>query len=593
MSSNSPSPGVIWSSAMLVAVVMLSTGCTVTVSSAGGGGGQPQGAAASDDNQGTDGGTPPADTDTDPGSDAQPELSEGVTTQEYTADQAITTSSIVPAAAGGSVTLPGDAEVRVEIPAGSLATDSMISATLLRGPADDPYALGIVVESDSANLPDSTMVVIPLNPPLEVGVSLRTVDLPSDDPADSADTNQVAEISSDRTEARIPLYPIATLPTTSPRDGPSVSPKKGVSTRINCHFGTMTDVFRGLGKDPATIRSEVEQANPGRLSPADFDALEANLTAIQSGQPCFPNDRQMGAFIGTYYEEDPVSSQIAGDKDSSGNLLPLSLTDTCKTNLSSAASGDLPVVMFQGRSLVKDGQGFYTNIAHTARVTQQNGQTVILNDLSISARQRTRLEAARRAANLDPSAPLTLPFDQLTGDQRNQRTGQLIEQHIRELEGNDDYEFVPVPVESRPQNLGDMVIFTPRSPGGTNQQPIFASCSTDDVTFPEPEPLFQVFLVTNYGSIADGYLTVRNSDAPNDPPLLSTFPGGGISPELRADLTPFTEDQFATPEAAAASICSGFERYWSPTLASFISAADWNGQSFGIDSIFSSQCPLD
>jgi hypothetical protein len=121
----------------------------------------------------------------------------------------------------------------------------------------------------------------------------------------------------------------------------------------------------------------------------------------------------------------------------------------------------------------------------------------------------------------------------------------------------------------------------------------FAADWCDEVEEPddgEEEPGYMVFRVTNYGSMPDGYLTVQLADVRDNPPLLSSFLGGGVDPELRAELSPLNGDVFDTPEAAAASICSGFTRFFRPPLASFILAAEWSGQTVGVDSIFQSEC---
>ncbi len=103
-------------------------------------------------------------------------------------------------------------------------------------------------------------------------------------------------------------------------------------------------------------------------------------------------------------------------------------------------------------------------------------------------------------------------------------------------------------------------------------------------------PRYQIFLITNYGSMEGGYLTILLETAPADPPLLRSYPGGGINPEVTAELSPFTAGFFDTPQAAAESICGGFSGFWRPPLASFILAGVYNGVNYGVDGIFQSVC---
>ncbi|MFQ5490651.1 MAG: CHAP domain-containing protein [Phycisphaerae bacterium] len=106
----------------------------------------------------------------------------------------------------------------------------------------------------------------------------------------------------------------------------------------------------------------------------------------------------------------------------------------------------------------------------------------------------------------------------------------------------------------------------------------------------EGPDLYVIMNVTNYGSAEGGYLTVRTESSIDDPPLLSSFPGGGINPELLAQWTPFTEGRFDSPEEAAASICDGFSDFFRPVLASFILEGVWNGTNYGVDGVFESVC---
>ncbi len=107
---------------------------------------------------------------------------------------------------------------------------------------------------------------------------------------------------------------------------------------------------------------------------------------------------------------------------------------------------------------------------------------------------------------------------------------------------------------------------------------------------PQEPDAYVVMLVTNYGSMEGGYLTVRLESAIGDPPLLSSLPGGGIDPELLAQWTPFSQDRFDFPEDAADSLCGGFSDFFRPVLASFILAGTHNGTNFGVDQVFQSQC---
>lgn len=100
-----------------------------------------------------------------------------------------------------------------------------------------------------------------------------------------------------------------------------------------------------------------------------------------------------------------------------------------------------------------------------------------------------------------------------------------------------------------------------------------------------------VYRITNYRSAEGGYLTVAQVGIEEDPPLLSSYPGGGIDPELRAVMERLDADaSFAAPEDAASSICGSLTDFFRPVLASFIQMGHYNGVQVGVDGIFVGQC---
>ncbi len=100
-----------------------------------------------------------------------------------------------------------------------------------------------------------------------------------------------------------------------------------------------------------------------------------------------------------------------------------------------------------------------------------------------------------------------------------------------------------------------------------------------------------VYQITNYGSAKGGYLTVAEVGFENDPPLLSSYPGGGIDPDLRVEAERVDASAtFSSPEAAAASVCSQLKDFFHPPLASFILEAKYKGVNTGVDTIFQEQC---
>ncbi len=106
----------------------------------------------------------------------------------------------------------------------------------------------------------------------------------------------------------------------------------------------------------------------------------------------------------------------------------------------------------------------------------------------------------------------------------------------------------------------------------------------------QPNPGFRAWRVTNYGSAPGGYITVRAADADENPPLLSSFAGGGINPETRAELSAVT-DPAPTIEEVVDSLCDRVSGFFRPPLASFILQATFDGTVVSIDGIFQQRCP--
>lgn len=106
---------------------------------------------------------------------------------------------------------------------------------------------------------------------------------------------------------------------------------------------------------------------------------------------------------------------------------------------------------------------------------------------------------------------------------------------------------------------------------------------------PAPQPGFRVWRVTNYGSAEGGYILVGSENLDQDPPRLSTLPGGGIGETLQV-LIPVTE-VFPTALAAQQSVCGSISAYARPPLASFILQASFGGATVGISDSFQGVCP--
>lgn len=105
---------------------------------------------------------------------------------------------------------------------------------------------------------------------------------------------------------------------------------------------------------------------------------------------------------------------------------------------------------------------------------------------------------------------------------------------------------------------------------------------------PSPDP-FRIYLVTNYSS--DGYITISSESSIDTPPLLSGFPGGGISNTLRAQWQYLNSGTFNTRAEAAASYCGEISCFYRPNLARFIQKAFTTVGDVGIDGEFVRQCP--
>lgn len=102
---------------------------------------------------------------------------------------------------------------------------------------------------------------------------------------------------------------------------------------------------------------------------------------------------------------------------------------------------------------------------------------------------------------------------------------------------------------------------------------------------------YVVWRVTNYGSAEGGYLRARPADYDVDPPLLSSFDGGGIDPNLRAVLIRVDPGaSFATEQEAVQSMCGRLSDFFRPTLASFILKASEGGTIVSVDDIFQAEC---
>jgi hypothetical protein len=101
-----------------------------------------------------------------------------------------------------------------------------------------------------------------------------------------------------------------------------------------------------------------------------------------------------------------------------------------------------------------------------------------------------------------------------------------------------------------------------------------------------------VYKITNYGSAKGGYLTVAELGTEKNPPLLSSYPGGGIDPNVRVVMERLdAAASFGTPDEAAKSLCGQLSGFFRPVLASFIQEGYFNGVEVGLDGIFVDQCP--
>lgn len=100
---------------------------------------------------------------------------------------------------------------------------------------------------------------------------------------------------------------------------------------------------------------------------------------------------------------------------------------------------------------------------------------------------------------------------------------------------------------------------------------------------------YRVWRVTNYGSAPGGYITVLREDALSNPPLLRTFPGGGTSPTIRAELAGISS-VLSTSGAAVDSVCARVSGFFRPPLASFVLQATFDNQVVSIDTVFQQRC---
>ncbi len=102
-------------------------------------------------------------------------------------------------------------------------------------------------------------------------------------------------------------------------------------------------------------------------------------------------------------------------------------------------------------------------------------------------------------------------------------------------------------------------------------------------------PGSRIWLVTNYGGAPGGYIYVGDGDDDQNPPLLSSFAGGGIDPDLRAELSAVT-DVFDSSAAAVDSVCSRIGEFFRPPLANFILQTTFDGVVVSISTVFLTRC---
>lgn len=588
---------------LVAALVIAIPACSVSVSDAGGGGGG--GAPQDDTNQPGDGGQDdPAGGDGQDGSGDggdQPAETEqgGPEPVEFSEDAAGATSTMIAAEIGGTVIADGDVRGTLSIPPGALPADTEVSLTMLSDPAGDPYTILGQFEPDGLELAEPATLAIFLDPPLPAGQSLNVLVVPSDDPDILVDAGLSAEVSADGTFATI-----------------EVEHFSGAGCRLNCHGHSMRRIAQGLidaGWTRAEIMDQVRACIGDRLAASgqDVDAAYETLADQFDGRnnfaSCSAGTRELQAYLNTFYrlEEVRLNAQLDANgrpmTDANGNAL---LTPTSAETLSQLSSlartSSLPPILNFGQGFSvgggsdqnassEDGAIFFDRLPHSAPIVVRGNKVVIENGTVMSNRVATQLQIARNnagqsAANEIPRV-VAVDLDQLDRF-RGLRSGQgLSEELVRWGVSQETADELVAGANVIPWPA--VRVWVPRENPADWCEDVD---EPDDGGQDQEEPGYTIFRITNYGSQPDGYLTILTEDRVDDPPLLRSYPGGGIDPELRAELSPLNGQVFETREAAADSICSGFTRFFRPVLASFILAAEWNGEQVGVDSVFQSRC---
>lgn len=104
-----------------------------------------------------------------------------------------------------------------------------------------------------------------------------------------------------------------------------------------------------------------------------------------------------------------------------------------------------------------------------------------------------------------------------------------------------------------------------------------------------PQPGYVVFRVINYPEPLGQYLTVQLAHRSEDPPLLSSFPGGGSDPEEPALLVAENAGlEFEFAADAVDSVCSRFSGFCDDPAS--VPTAIYDGAEYGVDRIFIERC---
>jgi hypothetical protein len=349
------------------------------------------GNGGSDNNNSNDNGSLPA------GDSANTDSLGGPPALEFSSVEGGTVSKEMSALAGGTMTA---GSVRLEIPAGALPDDTMVTMTILRDTSRSDYTFLGMFEPDGLVLNKPATLVIRLDSVLPLGMDLSLLSVDSSDPDAFIDTGLIADISEDRTEVRILIEHFS----------------GGGCADLNCHGHSLRKIIQALLAKGMTKQSIVQlirdTVGEYRLNiPAEddtetgltnFQRLENHYDKLYETERCLIRKDELLAYLNTFY----TLAKVRIDADYQGDRL--APEGSCLERLEALAkSSDLPPILNFGTEYtvnkipdanISAGQDlvWFDSLPHSAPLIVRGDNVVFENGLSLSAERDGELEAVRK-----------------------------------------------------------------------------------------------------------------------------------------------------------------------------------------------------